>query len=75
MHISQAEAAVNQLDVTYVADEARAAGLPVADNPATHGVYPCAGDDEWCVISIRDDADWMALTAAMGREGLDRNAL
>ncbi len=72
VHISQAEAAVNQLDVTYVAAEARAAGLPVADNPATHGVYPCAGDDEWCVISVRDDADWTALTAAMGREGLDR---
>jgi crotonobetainyl-CoA:carnitine CoA-transferase CaiB-like acyl-CoA transferase len=73
VHVSQAEAAVNQLDVTFVADEARAAGLPVADNPATHGVYPCAGDDEWCVISIRDDSDWTALTAAMGREGLDRN--
>ncbi|MGE5694592.1 MAG: CaiB/BaiF CoA transferase family protein [Candidatus Sericytochromatia bacterium] len=73
VHISQAEAAVNQLDVTYVTDEARAAGLPIADDPATHGVYPCAGDDEWCVISIRDDADWAALTGAMGRKGLRRN--
>ena len=72
VHISQAEAAINQLDTTYVTDEARAAGLPVSDYTATHGVYACAGDDEWCVISVRDDADWNALTAAMGREGLDR---
>ena len=41
-------------------------------DPVTHGVYPCAGDDEWCVISVRDDTDWNALTTAMGREGLDR---
>ena len=72
VHISQAEVAINQLDTTYVADEARAAGLPVSGDPVTHCVYPCAGDDEWCVISVRDDTDWNALTTAMGREGLDR---
>jgi crotonobetainyl-CoA:carnitine CoA-transferase CaiB-like acyl-CoA transferase len=29
-------------------------------------VYPCAGDDEWCVISVRDDADWKRLVRALG---------
>ena len=53
VHISQAEAAVNQLAASYVTDAARTAKLPVADDPAVHGVYPCAGEDEWCVISLR----------------------
>ena len=57
VHISQAEAAVNQLAARYVADAARTAKLPVTDDPGVHGVYPCAGDDEWCVISLRSDRD------------------
>ena len=28
---------------------------------APHGIYPCAGDDEWVAIACRDDADWRAL--------------
>ena len=63
VHISQAEAAVNQLAIAYVAEAARAARLPVADDTAVHTVYPCDGDDEWCVISLRDDDDRAALSA------------
>jgi crotonobetainyl-CoA:carnitine CoA-transferase CaiB-like acyl-CoA transferase len=70
VHISQAEAAVNQLATVYVAEAARAARLPVADDPADHAVYPCEGDDEWCVISLRSDADRDAVAAVMGRDGL-----
>jgi crotonobetainyl-CoA:carnitine CoA-transferase CaiB-like acyl-CoA transferase len=66
VHISQAEAAVNQLAIAYVADEARAAGQPMVDDPTVHGVYPCDGDDEWCVISLRDDRDRLALAAVTG---------
>jgi crotonobetainyl-CoA:carnitine CoA-transferase CaiB-like acyl-CoA transferase len=66
VHISQAEAAVNQLATTYVAEEARAAGQPIVDDPAVHAVCPCDGEDEWCVISLRDDADRTALAAVTG---------
>ncbi|MBP1822757.1 CoA transferase [Mycobacterium sp. OAE908] len=66
VHISQAEAAVNQLATSYVADEARAAGQPIVDDPAVHVVCPCEGDDEWCVISLRDDSDRAALSAVTG---------
>jgi crotonobetainyl-CoA:carnitine CoA-transferase CaiB-like acyl-CoA transferase len=38
-----------------------------------HEVYPCAGEDEWCVISIRSDGDRAALAAAMGRSDLPRD--
>jgi crotonobetainyl-CoA:carnitine CoA-transferase CaiB-like acyl-CoA transferase len=70
VHISQAEAAVNQLAATYVTDAARTASLPVTEDPAVHGVYPCAGDDDWCVISLRSDSDRRALAAAMERPDL-----
>lgn len=33
---------------------------------APTGVFPCAGDDEWCVIAVRDDDEWQALVAATG---------
>jgi len=71
VHISQAEVAVNQVDVAYVADEARAMGVPVSSDPTTHGVYACAGDDEWCVISM-----WQASgEIASWARSLDKNAV
>ncbi|HEX7824738.1 MAG TPA: CaiB/BaiF CoA-transferase family protein, partial [Mycobacterium sp.] len=66
VHISQAEAAVNQLATTYVAEAARAAGLTVVDDDAIHAVYPCAGDDEWCVISVRSEEDRIAVAKVIG---------
>jgi crotonobetainyl-CoA:carnitine CoA-transferase CaiB-like acyl-CoA transferase len=68
VHISQAEAAVNQLATAYAVEAARSAGLSVADDPAVHAVCPCEGDDEWCVISLRSDTDRVAMAAAMGRD-------
>ena len=29
-------------------------------------VYPTAGDDEWCVVTVRDDADWQRLAPVIG---------
>jgi crotonobetainyl-CoA:carnitine CoA-transferase CaiB-like acyl-CoA transferase len=73
VHISQAEAAVNQLAASYVIDAAKTAALAVADDPALHAVYPCEGEDEWCVISLRGDSDRSALTTAMGNAALPEN--
>jgi crotonobetainyl-CoA:carnitine CoA-transferase CaiB-like acyl-CoA transferase len=67
VHVSQTEAVVNQLDARYVTDAVRAAGhADLRDDTGVHDVYPCAGDDEWCVISIRTDADWRSATAVFG---------
>ena len=70
VHISQAEAAVNQLATSYATEAAREAGLDVVDDDTVHGVYPCAGDDEWCVISIRSDGDRLALAGIIGGDDL-----
>jgi crotonobetainyl-CoA:carnitine CoA-transferase CaiB-like acyl-CoA transferase len=38
-----------------------------SERGAPWGAYPCAGEQQWCVISIRDDDDWQKLVAAIGR--------
>ncbi|WP_099020805.1 CaiB/BaiF CoA-transferase family protein [Mycolicibacterium palauense] len=71
IHVSQAEVVLNQLDTVYVGEAARRErpGQFVAD-PAVDAVCECAGDDQWCVISIRHDGDWQALAAALGAPAL-----
>jgi benzylsuccinate CoA-transferase BbsF subunit len=51
-----------------------------APNMAPHGVYPCAGDDNWCAIAVENDTHWLALRQVLGdpewaRDGdLDTNS-
>jgi crotonobetainyl-CoA:carnitine CoA-transferase CaiB-like acyl-CoA transferase len=71
VHVSQAEAVVNQLDTLYVTDTLRSGGhAELRDDTSVHEVYPCDGDDEWCVISIRSDADWISATSVFGQPEL-----
>ena len=30
------------------------------------GCFPCAGEDEWCVITVRDETQWNALRQKLG---------
>ncbi len=38
----------------------------VSARGAPWGVYPCAGNERWCAITIRDDDDWRRFRAAIG---------
>jgi crotonobetainyl-CoA:carnitine CoA-transferase CaiB-like acyl-CoA transferase len=64
VHVSQAEAVINQLDTSYVILGADTRAL--RPDCADHGVYPCAGDDEWCVVSIVSEADRQAVAEVTG---------
>lgn len=33
---------------------------------APHGVYPCAGEDNWCAVAVLDDGQWAALRELLG---------
>jgi crotonobetainyl-CoA:carnitine CoA-transferase CaiB-like acyl-CoA transferase len=37
---------------------------------APQGVYRCAGQDEWCALSVQSDAQWEALAAAIEQPAL-----
>jgi benzylsuccinate CoA-transferase BbsF subunit len=41
---------------------------------APHGIYPCEGDDEWCAITVMEDAQWCAFARAIGRTELADDA-
>ena len=36
---------------------------------APHGVYPCAGEDEWIVIAVRDETEWEAFAVFADIDG------
>jgi crotonobetainyl-CoA:carnitine CoA-transferase CaiB-like acyl-CoA transferase len=75
VHVSQAEAVVNQLDARYVTNAVRADGhADLRDDTSVHDVFPCAGDDEWCAISIRHDADWRSASTVFGAPELANDA-
>ena len=41
---------------------------------APHGCYPCAGEDQWVTIAVRDDADWLAFCEAIASPELAEDA-
>lgn len=44
-----------------------------SERGAPFGAYPCAGEDQWCVITVRDDSDWRALCSALGEPEWAKN--
>ncbi|MBK4998748.1 CoA transferase [Pseudomonas sp. S31] len=70
--VCQAEAILATLASEYL-EESVAAGSFVARGnrdrfDAPGNVFPCAGDDEWCVVNVKGDAQWQALCAVLQRE-------
>jgi crotonobetainyl-CoA:carnitine CoA-transferase CaiB-like acyl-CoA transferase len=67
---AQAEAILMQIAPLLVEEGVRPGTVRATGNAGRHaapsGVYACAGDDEWCTVTVRDDEDWRALRAALG---------
>jgi crotonobetainyl-CoA:carnitine CoA-transferase CaiB-like acyl-CoA transferase len=67
---SQAETILMQIGQLLVQESVRPGSIEAIGNVSPHaapwGVYPCAGDDEWCVVTVRDDDDWRRLCEALG---------
>lgn len=70
IEVPQADVAVYALGPTLAVASGRPGSIDAEGNCrsgfAPAGVFPCAGDDEWCVIEVRDDEDWRALAGATG---------
>ncbi len=68
--MSQADAVINHLAELILEESLAPGSVDAQGNRSPHGapwgVYPCAGADQWCVITIRSDAEWSALAAATG---------
>ena len=70
VEIVQAEMALNLLADLFLKESLDAKSVRPQGNRsprgAPWGVYPCAGEQRWCVITCRRDAEWEGLVAAMG---------
>ncbi|MET0379049.1 MAG: CoA transferase [Spongiibacteraceae bacterium] len=72
--VSQAETILTALSTEFLRESLQPGSIKPRGNDdeftAPNGVFPCAGDDEWCVISVRDDRDWENFCNAIGRNDL-----
>jgi F420-dependent oxidoreductase-like protein len=60
------EAAQAEMILNHLADTFLASSLGAAPAGADWALYPCAGDDEWCVIAVRDEQQRTALRRVLG---------
>jgi crotonobetainyl-CoA:carnitine CoA-transferase CaiB-like acyl-CoA transferase len=78
VRVSQADAVVNHLAELVTQESLEPGSVDTVGNRnpagAPWGVYPCAGDDEWCVITVRDDGEWRALTKVVNDPVLQNGA-
>jgi len=74
LDLAQFECSVSTLAPLLVASAASGRAPARTGNRSTRvapqGNYRCAGQDEWCAISVQDDAQWRALAGVI-RTGLD----
>ncbi|GAA4546731.1 CoA transferase [Pseudonocardia xishanensis] len=70
IEIAQADTAIVALGPTLARASLDSASVGPEGNRragvAPAGVFPCAGEDEWCVVVARDDADWERLAEVTG---------
>jgi crotonobetainyl-CoA:carnitine CoA-transferase CaiB-like acyl-CoA transferase len=72
--ISQAEVVITQMTELFAQESLQPGSVEPVGNSrpgdAPRGVYACAGDDEWCVIDVRDSEDWLNCCKVLGRTDL-----
>lgn len=73
--VAQAEVVLGHLGAALARERAEPGSLRPTGNAlpgdAARGLFPCAGDDEWCVVETAGDADWARLAAVLGGAALD----
>ncbi|MHB1912424.1 MAG: CaiB/BaiF CoA transferase family protein [Acidimicrobiales bacterium] len=70
VEVAQVEVVLNLMAQYFLAEGlAPGTSRPLGNRRAQGapwGVYRCAGEERWCVITCRDDSDWLGLRRAMG---------
>lgn len=76
--VSQAEIFLNANATGFLRESLQPGSFTARGNSleftAPDGVFRCAGEDEWCAVSVRNDADWLNLCKVMGRHDLANEA-
>lgn len=75
IELAQLESTVNAIGPAVVAAAAGAAPTRNGNADAAaapHGVYRCAGDDQWCAIAAFGDEQWAAIRSVLRSQVWDR---
>ncbi len=76
--VSQAESLLNVFTTQFLRESVEPGSLKALGNhnefSAPNGLFPCAGDDEWCVISIETDDQWQRFCQLIERPDLSQDA-
>lgn len=70
--VAQSEVMFGQMG-TYIAEltaHSENGALVQYAEQAPCGLFPCAGEDEWCVITVQSDEQWQSLCAVINRKDL-----
>ncbi|HZT06126.1 MAG TPA: CoA transferase [Chloroflexota bacterium] len=77
LDLSQAECSISTLGPLVLCGAANGENAPRLGNRSTsaapQGCYPCAGGDEWCVISVQTNEQWTALCQLIGASEFGRD--
>jgi crotonobetainyl-CoA:carnitine CoA-transferase CaiB-like acyl-CoA transferase len=72
--VAQAEVMLTQFADEFGLESVQPGSLGAVGNTgrddAPWGVYPCAGEDQWCVVTVCSDEQWLELCAAIGEQAL-----
>ena len=72
--VAQAEVILGHLGEKFLRESLTPGSFAARGNTGEHdapyGLYPCAGNDEWCVVTIRGDDDWPRLCHTIRRPDL-----
>jgi len=70
VELPQVAGALSLLPMTYLEYFTNHRVPPKVGNSSPHfapyGVYPCAGEDRWCVIAVTSEEEWRAFTKVLG---------
>jgi crotonobetainyl-CoA:carnitine CoA-transferase CaiB-like acyl-CoA transferase len=72
--VAQAEVMLAQFAPEYLRESLDPGSLTAQGNAAEFhapsGVYPCAGEDQWCVVTVHGPKQWDALCRVLGAADL-----
>lgn len=67
--VSQAELMLSHLATEIAGTALGLPGIEAAPD-APWGVFPAEGEDEWCVVTVRGDADWQRIAGVIGEPAI-----
>lgn len=72
--VAQAETILTQLSTEYMRESLEPGSVVAHGNvgefDAPQGIYPCAGDDEWCAITVESTEQFQSLARTIGHAEL-----